>query len=124
MITNLSKNTVLAQHIMIADSFWRRLKGLLGTQSLLIESGLIIRPCSSVHTFGMRYVIDVLFMNRNHGVCKAVSSMAPGKVAWCSAAFYVIELPEGTIEKTKTTIGDKIGGQALRCMRFSKDINH
>jgi hypothetical protein len=105
-IVNLTSNLILADNAKIADSFFSRLKGLLGTKQLLPGEGLVIKPCNSVHTFGMNYAIDVVFTAADHRVVKTVPDLAPGKLALCGASSYVIELPAGTLASTATAVGD------------------
>lgn len=110
-IKNRTKATVVADRVQKATTFWRRLKGLLGTSSLPARSALIIKPCSSVHTFGMRYPIDVLFVDRNHYIVKIVENMLPGKLSMASGSHYVVELPIGTVELTACSVGDQLEWQ-------------
>ena len=105
-IKNRTKDILLADHIWKADTFWRRLKGLLGTRLLPIGYGIIIKPCSSIHTFGMNYPIDVLFVDGNHCIVKIVENMMPGKMSMASSSQYVVELPAGTARRTTCSIGD------------------
>ena len=103
---NRTKGTVVADHVRPANTFWQRLKGLLGTSSLPIGYGLLIKPCSSVHTFGMNYSIDVLFVNGNHCIIKIVDNMLPGKMSMASGSQYVVELPAGTAQWAACSVGD------------------
>lgn len=105
-INNCTKGTAVADRSDVANSFWRRLKGLLGTTSLEAGGGLVIRPCSSVHTFGMAYSIDVLFMNDEDQIIKIVAAMEPGRMAWAVGSQYVIELPKGCAERSLCAVGD------------------
>ena len=108
MIRNSTRNTCLATEPHLADNFFKRLKGLLGTKQLAEGAALIISPCSSIHTFGMNYPIDVVFVDANDKVAKIVNALAPGHIAGCRNASYVIELPAGTAEKSLTQVGDRI----------------
>jgi hypothetical protein len=105
-INNVTKGTRVAVHLCLADTFWRRLKGLLGTNSLPMGHGLMIKPCNSVHTFGMAYPIDVLFVDRDDRIIKIVAGMLAGRVAMAGGSHYVVELPRGTAEQTSCSIGD------------------
>ncbi|MBC8015700.1 MAG: DUF192 domain-containing protein [Sporomusaceae bacterium] len=105
-IKNITKGTVVADHMRPAATFWQRLKGLLGTSSLPIGHGLVIKPCSSVHTFGMNYPIDVLFVDRHHRIIKVVENLLPGKVSMASGSQYVVELPAGTARLAACSAGD------------------
>lgn len=108
MIVNISKDTVIVEDMQIADTFFSRLKGLLGTNSLPLGRGLVIRPCNSVHTWGMRYPLDVLFVDKNNVVLKVVCGMSPGRIAWCTKSAYVVELPAGTVVKANIEQGDSL----------------
>lgn len=103
---NKTKDRVIGEHVMLADTFWKRLKGLLGTSSLPRGHGLIITPCNSVHTFGMAYPIDVLFVHEDHRVLKIVENMGSGKMSMASGSGYVVELPAGTVQETECSVGD------------------
>ena len=113
MIRNSTRNTCLATEPRLADSFFSRLKGLLGTKKLAEGAALIISPCSSVHTFGMSYPIDVLFIDANDKVVKIVNALEPGHIAACRSGSYVIELPAGTAQNSLTQIGDRITREAI-----------
>ena len=95
IIRNQTQNTLLASDAELADHFFSRLKGLLGRSALPDGGGLVIRPCNSVHTFGMRFPIDVLFLRRDGCVVKTVHGMGPGRTAACMGASSVVELPAG-----------------------------
>ena len=105
-LKNKTKDQVIANQVLLADTFWKRLKGLLGTSSLPHGHGLLIKPCNSVHTFGMAYPIDVLFVDRNHRIIKIVEQMKSGKASMALSSSYVVELPAGTARQTACSIGD------------------
>lgn len=105
-IKNVTKDTIVADHVWHAETFWQRLKGLLGTRSLEVGVGLVIKPCSSVHTFGMAYPIDVLFVDPNDRIVKIVANMPAGRVAMATGSSYVIELAIGRAEQASCAVGD------------------
>lgn len=107
-ILNQTRETTLAVNARLADTFFSRLRGLLGTKSLPEGSALVIRPCNSVHMFGMRYSLDVLFVASDQHVLKMVAALAPGKVAVCPGAAYAVELPVGTLIRIGTAVGDEL----------------
>lgn len=107
-IKNITKDSTLANSAALANTFFGRLKGLLGTKSLPYGAGLIIKPCYSIHTFGMAYSIDVLFVDKNNCILKIVANLKPGKTAACKGSAYVVELPAGTVCKNNAAVGDKI----------------
>lgn len=107
--TNFTRKTVLADRIKTASSFGERLVGLIGTADFRTGMGLLLVPCSSIHTWFMRYPIDVLFLDRDNRVLQAVHSIPPfrwGPVV--KGAAKALELPAGVIGATGTQIGDMI----------------
>lgn len=108
-IVNQTKHTTLAEDASVADSFFTRIKGLLGKKGLGRGQGLLLKPCNSVHTFFMQFPIDVLFINKNNTVVACLAEMLPGRASriyW--HAQYVVELPGGTIAQTSTAAGDTL----------------
>lgn len=105
-LLNQTRGTLLADRLKIADSFFSRLRGLLGSRSLPAGEALLIRPCNSIHMFGMRYPIDVVFADQAGQVLKTVAALAPGRLARCPGAAWVAELPVGTLAATATATGD------------------
>ncbi|MBV8809730.1 MAG: DUF192 domain-containing protein [Acidobacteriaceae bacterium] len=108
VVRNETRNSVLADSVAIADTSAKRRRGLLGRDSLPEGSGLWIVPCESVHTWGMRFPIDVLYLDRKKKVRKLRSVMVPWRVSMCLSAHSVLELPAGVIEKTGTQPGDQL----------------
>lgn len=102
-IVNDCTGRILADQATLATSSFARMKGLLGTASLPIGHALIIKPCSSIHTFGMRYAIDVLFCDQEGVVLKCVENLPAWRMVACWSSQFVIELPAGTIEKAHTS---------------------
>lgn len=105
-VLNQSKNTTLVERLRLADSFFKRLKGLLGTDELPVGDALLIRPCNAIHMFGMRYALDIVFASRENVVLQTIRALQPGQTAKCSQAAYVLELPCGTLDATGTEPGD------------------
>jgi len=84
----------------VADSYWKRSWGLLGRKELPQGSGLWIAPCSGVHTFAMRFPIDLLFLDAQGRAIKVVSNLAPWRMCGpVRGARVVVELPAGAIER-------------------------
>ena len=108
-LINQTKNTILAEDIYFADTPFKRLKGLLGRKNLNRGEALIIKPCNSIHTFFMRFPIDVLFLDRNNQAVQIIPSLKPFRLTRIYfKANLVIELPSGTINATNTHIGDRL----------------
>jgi len=108
-VYNRSRDTFVGKRVEVADSSMRRLIGLLSRSSLPPGGGLLLFPSNSIHTFGMRFAIDVVFLDRELrvlGLCKAV---APYRVIWPRwKAQTVLELPVHAIESSRTEIGDEL----------------
>jgi hypothetical protein len=107
-VSNVTRHTVLATCAELADSSESRRKGLLGRKLLGRGEGLWILPCESVHTFGMRFPIDLVYMDRKHRVRKVRSDVPPWRVSACFSADSVLELAAGTIRETLTAPGDTL----------------
>lgn len=106
---NASKSTIVASNLKEARDFFSRLKGLIGRSILRDGEGLWMARCRAIHTFGMRFPLDVVFINGDMIVKKAVKSVHPFcPLVGCLSAKGVLELPEGTIERAQLQIGDKI----------------
>lgn len=108
-VINRDKNTILAEETIIADTPFQRMQGLLGKKEFKEGQALIIRPCNSIHTFFMRFAIDVIFADSNNKVIKTIASLKPWRFSgvYISAKF-CIELPAGAISSSLTTEGDSI----------------
>jgi uncharacterized protein len=108
-VRNETRDTFLVERGRVAATFWTRGKGLLGTSSLAPGDGLVIQPCHSIHSFGMQYQFDALFIDRVGKVLHTVSRMPPNRFSrHVFRAHAVIELPAGTIETTGTQNGDQL----------------
>jgi len=106
-IINLSNNAVLAGDAVVADTPLARITGLLNRKDFLSGQGLVIKPCNSVHTFFMRFSIDIAFINKENKIVKAVRCLPPFRFSNIYfSAYLVVELPAGTLEKTNTREGD------------------
>ncbi len=106
-VRNETRGSVLAERCEVARSFVARGRGLMGRERLDPGHGMLIEPCSSVHSFFMRFPIDVVFADREHrvvGLTEAMPANRPYAGAW--RARYVVELPAGTIRATGTQVGD------------------
>jgi hypothetical protein len=107
-VSNLTRHTVLATCMEVADKGERRRKGLLGRQRLSPGEGMWILPCEAIHTFGMRFPIDLVYLDRKNRIKKLRSHVLPWRVSACFSAHSVLELASGTILSTKTCRGDRI----------------
>lgn len=85
--------------VLIAKDFWSRLRGLLGRARLQEDEGLWIRPCNSVHTFGMAYAIDVLFLDNEQRVVRIAHRLQSMRIAGARKARSALELAGGVASK-------------------------
>lgn len=108
-IINLRNNAVLADKARIADSFFSRLTGLLNRRSLEKGEALILSPSNCIHSFFMRFTIDVVFLDKNGKVVGILPSFKPFHLSPIFfTAYLAIELPENTLKLTQTQPGDII----------------
>ena len=90
-VINKTKNKILAEKAKIADSFISRLLGLVFRKDLRKESALIFYKASSIHTFFMRFTLDILFLDKNMEVKRLVRKLSPWRAVLCSGSFVTIE---------------------------------
>ncbi len=108
-VINLTKKTWLATKVFKADNFLTRLVGLLKRTQLGPEEALWLMPSKGIHTIGMKFPIDVVFLNKDCYVLGLISGMAPYRVSTVHIKSYsVIELPNGMINKSRTEVGDQL----------------
>ncbi len=110
---NITRGTILASSLEVADTGPARNKGLLNRDGLAPGEGLWIIPCQSVHTFFMRFPIDLVYIDGRKRVRKVRSAVGPGRISFCLTAQSVIELPAGTIQRTQTRRGDSLVIEAV-----------
>lgn len=107
-ITNKTRGRVLADRADIADTSQKRRTGLLKHTGLAAGEGLWIVPSEGVHTFAMKFTIDVLFLSKARVVLKIRPHMVKRRMSLCLRAHSVVELPAGTIDETGTQKGDQL----------------
>lgn len=108
-IINKTKNTILAEEIIVADTILKRMKGLLGKKGLGQGQAMILRPCNQIHTLFMNFAIDVLFLDKDNRVVKAISNLKPFRISNIYfQAHLAVELPAGTLPASFTSQGDAI----------------
>lgn len=107
-VENPARKSVLATSLEVADTSAQRNKGLLGRDALAPGEGLWIRPCEAVHTFWMRFPIDLVYLDRKKRIRKLVSAVPAWRVSACLHAHSVLELPPGTIRGSGTQVGDTL----------------
>lgn len=108
-VINRTRNQVLADRAVVAETGSERRRGLIGRAALEEGEALIIHRCRQVHTFGMRFTIDVLFVDKSGEVTCTCSELKPRRISVIArGAHTAIELPAETISRTGTLPGDLI----------------
>jgi uncharacterized membrane protein (UPF0127 family) len=96
VVTILSdEGNVICRRCELADNVFLRMRGLLGRQGLPEGEGLLFEPAPSVHTFFMRFPIDVVFLDKAKTIVKVVHDLRPWRVAGARKAVAALELPAG-----------------------------
>lgn len=108
-VRNQVRGRILARRAGLADRFWLRLRGLAGRAALAPDDGLLLLPCRAVHMRGMRFPLDVAFLDRQRRVVALYSALAPGRrTAYHRDAWAALELASGVLAATDTRLGDTI----------------
>jgi len=108
-VKNLRTDKMLAHSVGWAATHFSRMKGLIGQASIAAGEGLYIPHCGSVHTFFMKFSIDVVFLVRENRVKKIVECLAPSRIAFGSiGTFGTLELASKNVRKTSCGIGDQL----------------
>jgi uncharacterized membrane protein (UPF0127 family) len=107
-LTNTRNNQIVARTLLTAFDSASRRRGLLDHDGLADGSAMIIAPTSAIHTFRMRFDIDVIFLSKDGRVLKVRPHLKRGRIAAAWRAFAVVELPAGVIERSDTRPGDRL----------------
>ncbi len=108
-IINRTQGTVLGWRVSLAGTWWRRFRGFLGKAAPGRGEGILLAPCHAVHTVGMRFPLDVVFLTVDGTVVQLESFLRPWRVRrGAKATRYVLEVPAGTINATRTKVGDEL----------------
>jgi uncharacterized membrane protein (UPF0127 family) len=100
--------TVACERCTVADRMLPRMKGLLGRANLAPGEGILIRPAPSIHTFFMRFPIDVVFLSREGEVLKIAKHVAPWRARSCRHSYAVLELAAGETGRCGLAVGDRM----------------
>ena len=103
---NIMRNGETIASVWHAKGYFARLRGLLG-RSITQDGGLLLTPCSEIHTIGMGYAIDALYLDRQGRVLRIDESLEPGRVLpHQRGAKHVLELPDGCAKRRNISAGD------------------
>lgn len=107
-ILKADNKSCLIPKVSRTTNFLERMRGLLFSPPLADGEALLIKPCGSVHTMGMSYAIDLIFLDNHWAIVKIVSNLPPWRSSRCRKAKMVLELRGGSIESL-----DLLDGQQL-----------
>jgi uncharacterized protein len=107
-LINERTRQAVATTVEIAATRATRRKGLLGRDSLEPSTAMLLAPCAAVHTAGMRFPIDVVFVDRQGFTVKVVRGLQPWRIALATGGSAVIEMPAGTLRWGQVMIGDRL----------------
>jgi len=107
-VRNHTRDTVLGDAVELADTSETRRVGLLKHTRLEPGTGLWIVPCESVHTFFMKFPIDLVYLDKQRKVRKVRHAVPAWRLSACLSAHSILELPAGTAEKSGTLPGDEL----------------
>jgi hypothetical protein len=94
--------------VMQTEGLWERTRGLLGREALGVNQALWITPCNSVHSIGMSYALDLIYLNKQRQVVKLVKGLRPLRVSVALRAYSVIELRAGEVARLNISEGDTL----------------
>jgi uncharacterized protein len=108
-VFNVTRQTFLSLGVVAADTHLARLRGLLGKLKLRNDEGIWVVPCSGIHTFGLLFPIDAIYLDEQNRVVHLIEHLGPLRIAAvrrdCSS---VLELPPRTIHSSNTRLGDEL----------------
>jgi len=99
---------IICETVVVADRYFRRLRGLLGKRRLPPGEGLLLRPSFSIHTAFMRFPIDAVFLDHDLVVLKISGNLKPFRTASCRGAREVVELAAGECARRGLSVGDRV----------------
>ena len=108
LLMDQSREIVIAEKLQMANKPLERMVGLLGRSFLPYGEGILLVPCNSIHTYFMRFSIDILFLDRFQKVLKIVENLQPYRFATCLKAFQTVEIPAGTVGKLNIEAGSNL----------------
>lgn len=109
-LIDLDNGRCIAERVELAASWWNRLRGLIGRKEFCADQALVLRPCSAIHTIGMRFPIDVVFLDHRGTVQRVVENVRPQRIGPVHRkSQIVIELPAGTARQFGLAPGRRLG---------------
>lgn len=108
-LIHLASGEMIVEKLVLAQSFRERFWGLMGKKELDYKTGLLLKPCSAVHTWFMNFALDIVFLDQDLWVVKLVEGLSPFREALGGPqASMTLELSAGALAKTKLVLGDQL----------------
>lgn len=113
-ITNRTRQTTIATQARRATAFMERLRGLMFVPALPEGGGLLLEPESSIHTFFMKFPLDVVYLDRAYRVLRVDHQMPPSRLGpiYTKGCHAILELPPGVLSASQTQVGDELNLEA------------
>ena len=108
VLVNATRKTTVSDKCHFANTVLKRMVGLLNRGRFEKGEGLLLDRCYGIHTIGMRFPIDVLFLDKDLHVIRAVKALPPYRTCVVKKSVYVLEVPVGALEASHTEEGDQI----------------
>ncbi len=108
VVLSETRGNVICERTEIANTPWRRLRGLLGRKGLPAGDGILIEPAPSIHSAFMRFEFDAVFLDRDLTVLKVVERIPPWRAHSAKRSRKVLELAAGEIERRGVQVGDSL----------------
>ena len=114
-VFNVTRGTEVGSQVFFASTWWGRARGWLGYPEPPPGTGLLLVPCKGIHMIGMKYPIDVAFLDLSNVVVATYASLQPWqRTKLHGNAHSALELPSGTLQKTGTAVGDQLSWEATQ----------
>jgi uncharacterized membrane protein (UPF0127 family) len=108
-VENRTRGVTLIEHGRLADTFWTRLRGLMGVRHLAAGEGLVITPANQVHTHFMAVALDVFYLDDEGRVLDMDCALAPWRIGRTRpGARWVVETPAGAVAQSGSSVGDQL----------------
>lgn len=122
---NCTRQSLLASELVLADTGWARIKGLMGRSADQFQpgQGLWIFPSEGIHTIGMLFAIDAVYLDSSHRVVRIYHRLRPFRIAAVNfKTASVIELPAGTLLRSQTQVGDLLQISAVEAVEEERGV--
>lgn len=102
------KHEPLFPRVQLADGFWSRLRGLLARPPLQEGEGLLLTPCNQIHTLGMGYALDVVYLDKAGTILGCITALKPNRISMEKNAAHTLELKAGAVARAGLQPGDSL----------------